>query len=62
MEEGEKVILYSYKDALVIKVNIANRELNRILVDQKSSVDIFFKSILDEMGIADVRVKHINIS
>lgn len=50
------------KDAFVIKVNIANKELNRILIHLESSVDILFKSTLDEMRIADVKLKHTNTS
>lgn len=45
-----------------MKTNVVNKELNRILIYSRSSVDIFFKSTLDEMRITYVRLQHTNNS
>lgn len=62
IEDDDDGILYLYEDALVIKKNIAGREFNRIVIDSKSSVDILFKFMLDEMEITDLRLKYTNTS
>ena len=61
-DDDEEGILYPHKDALVIRANVACKEFNRILVDGGSSVDILFKSTLEEMGIADLKLEHTNTS
>ncbi|XP_024043462.1 uncharacterized protein LOC112100057 [Citrus clementina] len=58
----EDRILYPHEDALVIKATAASKKFDRILVDSGSSVDIMFKSTLEEMGIADLRLEHTNTS
>ena len=55
-------MLYPHEDALVIKATIASKKFDRILVDTESSVDVLFKSALEEMGIAYLRVEHTNTS
>lgn len=60
--DDEKSIMYPHEDALVIKANVASRKFNKILVDTGNSVDILFKYILEEMGIAYLRLEHINTS
>ena len=55
-------ILYPHEDALVIEVTAANKMFDQILVDTGSSVDVLFKSTLEEMRITDLRLEHINTS
>ncbi|XP_024035493.1 uncharacterized protein LOC127899252 [Citrus sinensis] len=61
-ENDEEGILYPHEDALVIKALVASTELRRILVDTGSSVDILFKSALDDMGISDLKLERTNTS
>ncbi|XP_024035540.1 uncharacterized protein LOC127899300 [Citrus sinensis] len=61
-EDDEEGILYPHEDALVIKAIVASTELRRILVDTGSSVDILFKSALDDMGISDLKLERTNTS
>ncbi|KAH9684964.1 Ribonuclease H [Citrus sinensis] len=42
------------QDALVIQATVASKKFDRILVDTGSSVDVLFKSTLEEMRIADL--------
>ncbi|KAH9653209.1 hypothetical protein KPL70_027331 [Citrus sinensis] len=60
--DDEEGILYLHEDALVIKAMVAAIELRRILVDTGSSVDILFKSALDDMGISDLKLERTNTS
>lgn len=60
--DGEKCIMYPHEDALVINANVVSKEFNRILIDTGSSVDMLFQYILEEMGIAYLRLKHTNTS
>lgn len=62
IEDDEEGVLYLHKDAFVIKANVVNSEFNRILIDSRSWVDILFKSTLDEIGITNLRLEHINTS
>lgn len=59
-DDDEEVILYPHEDALLIRANVTSREFNRILVDRGSSADILFKSTLEEMRIADLKLRHTN--
>ena len=61
-DEDEEVILYSHENDLVIKVTAASKKFARVLVDTGSSADVLFKSTLEEMGIADLRLEHTNTS
>ncbi|XP_024036977.1 uncharacterized protein LOC112096961 [Citrus clementina] len=61
-DEDEEWILYPHEDALVIKATIASKKFDRILVDTGSSVDVLFKSTLEEMGIADRKLEYTNTS
>ena len=61
-KDNEEGILYPHEDALVIKVLVAGTELQRILVDTGSSVDILFKSALNYMGISDLKLERTNTS
>ena len=61
-DDDEKGVLYPHEDALVIKATVVGKEFRRILVDTCSSVDILFKSTLDEMGIVDLKFERTNTS
>ena len=61
-DEDEKGILYPHEDALVIKAIAPSKKFDRILVDTGSSVDVLFKSTLEKMGIADLKLEHTNTS
>ncbi|XP_024043173.1 uncharacterized protein LOC112099890 [Citrus clementina] len=60
--EDEEGILYPHEDALVIKATVASKKFDQILVDTWSSVDVLFKSTLEEMGITDLKLEYINTS
>lgn len=60
-EDGEGV-LYPHEDALVIRATVASKKFDRVLVDTRRSVDVLFKSTLNEMRIADLRLEHTNTS
>lgn len=62
MEKDKEGILYPHEDALFINANVGNGGLSRILVDSRISMDIYFKSTLDEIDIIDVRLKYMNAS
>lgn len=61
-KNDEDRVLYPYKDAVVIKANVANKEFNKILVNSGSSVDVLFKYALEEMGITNLSLEHTNTS
>ena len=61
-DDDEEDVLYPREDALVIKATVAGKEFQRILVGTCSSVDILFKSTLDEMGIANLKLEWTNTS
>ena len=61
-DDNEEGVLYPHEDALVIKATVAGKEFQHILVDIGSSVDILFKSTLNEMGIRDLKLKRTNTS
>lgn len=61
-DDEDEGVLCLYEDTIVIKASIASKEFDQILVDSGSSVDILFKSTLDEIGITDVRLEHTSAS
>ncbi|KAH9672846.1 putative LRR receptor-like serine/threonine-protein kinase [Citrus sinensis] len=61
-DEDEERILYPHEDALVIEATVASKKFDRILVDTGSSVDVLFKSTLEEIGIADRKLEYTNTS
>ena len=61
-EDDEEGVLYPHEVSLVIKAMVAGTELQRILVDTGSSVDILFKSALDDMRISDLKLERTNTS
>lgn len=54
--------MYPHKDVLVISVDVASKRFNRILIDTRNSVDVMFKSTLDNVGIAGLRLESTNTS
>ena len=62
IDDDEDGVLYPHEDALVIKAMVVGKEFRRILVDTGSSVDILFKSALDDIRIADLRLERTNTS
>ena len=61
-DDDKEGVICPHDDALVIKVTLAGKEFQRILRDTGRSVDILFKSTLDEMGIADLMLERTNTS
>ena len=61
-DEDEEEILYPHEDALVIKATAVAKGFDWILIDTGSSVDVLFKSTLEEMGIINLRLEHTNTS
>ena len=62
IDDDEEGVLYPHEDALVVKAMVAGKEFWRILVDMGSSVDILFRSALDDTGIADLKLERTNTS
>ncbi|XP_024043085.1 uncharacterized protein LOC112099830 [Citrus clementina] len=60
--DDEEGVIYPHEDALVIKATVAGKGFQRILVYTGSSVDILFKSTLDEMGIVYLKLERTNTS
>ncbi|KAL2228585.1 UNVERIFIED_CONTAM: hypothetical protein Sindi_1838200 [Sesamum indicum] len=48
-EEGGEM-----NDPIVIKLDIANFTVHKVLVDSGSSADIIFKSVIDKMGLENI--------
>lgn len=61
-DDDEDGVLYPHEDTLVIKASVEDKEFQRILVDTSGLVDILFKSTLNEMGIADLKLERTNTS
>ena len=51
---------HPHDDPLVIRVIIANKTVQRVLVDNGSSVDIIFASAFDKMGIEREKLEPVN--
>ncbi|KAL2234291.1 UNVERIFIED_CONTAM: Retrovirus-related Pol polyprotein from transposon [Sesamum indicum] len=47
-------------DPMVIKMDIANFTVHKVLVDNGSSADIILKEVLIKMGLADARLEAVN--
>ena len=43
---------YPHTDAMVIKANIAGWKINRVLMDSRSSTDIIFMNIFDQIKLS----------
>lgn len=61
-DDDEEGILYPHKNALVISVDVVSKRFDGILVDTRSSVDVMFKSTLDNVGIAGLSLESTNTS
>ena len=44
-------------DPMVIKMDIANYQVHKVLIDNGSSVDIIFSNVLRKMDLGSVRLK-----
>ncbi|KAL2226150.1 UNVERIFIED_CONTAM: hypothetical protein Sindi_1973700, partial [Sesamum indicum] len=44
-------------DPMVVKLDIANFTVHKVLIDSGSSVDIIFKSVVDKMGLENARLE-----
>ena len=51
---------HPHDDPLVIKSVVANKMINRVLVDNGSSADIIFASAFDKMGIGREKLEPVN--
>ena len=51
---------HPHDDPLVIRAVVANKTVHRVLVDNRSSVDIIFASSFDKMGIGRERMEPFN--
>ena len=52
LEQDLQLESYSHTDAMVIKANIAGWEINRVLIDSRSSTDIIFVNGFDQMKLS----------
>ena len=48
-------VLHQHNNAIVVSVPVANNLVRRILIDNSSSADIIFKSVLDRMKLTGLR-------
>ena len=51
---------HPHDDQLVVRAVVANKTVHRVLVDNKSSVDIIFVSAFDKMGIGREKLEPVN--
>ena len=51
---------HPHDDPLVVRAVVANKTVHRVLVDNRSSVDIIFASAFDKMGIGREKLEPIN--
>ena len=52
--------LHHHDDPLVIRVVVANKTINKVLVDNGSSTNIIFASAFDKMGIGKEKLELVN--
>ncbi|XP_034218184.1 uncharacterized protein LOC117629717 [Prunus dulcis] len=55
-EEEEEGVLYPHDDPMIIRVEIADYDVGRVLIDTGSSVSVIFAEAFREMGINDNQV------
>ncbi|CAL2239332.1 unnamed protein product [Prunus armeniaca] len=55
-EEEEEGILYPHDDPMIIRAEIADFDIGRVLIDTNSSVNIIFVDAIGELGINDSHV------
>ncbi|KAL2248189.1 UNVERIFIED_CONTAM: Retrovirus-related Pol polyprotein from transposon [Sesamum indicum] len=46
-------------DPMVVKLDIANFTVHKVLIDSGSSADIIFKNVVDRMGLENARLEHV---
>ena len=51
LEQDLQLESYHHTDAMVIKANIAGWEINRVVMDSGSSIDIIFVNAFDQMKL-----------
>ena len=51
---------HPYEDPLVVRAVVANKTVHRVLVDNRSSVDIIFALAFDKMGIGREKLEPVN--
>ena len=51
---------HPHDDPLVIRVIVANKTMQKVLVDNESSADIIFVSAFDKMGIGREKLEPVN--
>ena len=51
---------HPHDDSLVVRVVVANKKVQRVLVDNGSSADIIFASSFDKMGIGREKLEPVN--
>ena len=51
---------HPHDDLLVIRVIVANKTVHRVLIDNRSSVDIIFGSAFEKMGIGREKLEPVN--
>ena len=51
---------HPHDNPLVIKAIVANKTVQRVLVDNRSSTDIIFASVFDKMGIGREKLEPVN--
>ena len=59
-EEAKRVV-HPHNDAIVLKAQVTNNLVKRVLVDNDTAADIIFKTTLERMklgGYAQLRPKH----
>lgn len=62
IDDDDDRVLYPHDNALVISADVASKQFDQILVDTKSSVNVLFKSTLDEIGITSLRLENTSTS
>ncbi|XP_020412104.1 uncharacterized protein LOC109947084 [Prunus persica] len=55
-EEEEEGVLYPHDDPMIIRAEIANYDVGRVLIDIGSSVNVIFSEAFRGMGIKDCQV------